>query len=367
MAVSEQLNITGSLSDALALRVTEVVPAMNTLEPWAFALIMAIAAIVLSQLAAYLLSGIIKAATAKTKTDIDDIILGRIAQPLAWIIFSLLIYIALAPLTIPGGFEALVEGILLAANIVLIAWLVHRFVSAVFIVWKNFADKTTSGLDDTMLPILSKFAKAAVWIAAGISLLAAWGIQIGPFLAGLGIAGVAIGFAVKDSLANIFGGISLALDHAYKVGDKVKLQDGTVGIVNDITLRSTRIQTYDGDMVMVPNGKVANDNIYTYAQPAPKSRGQVNFGVVYGAKPEKVKKIVLNAIKDIEGISQDPEPGVHFISMGDFALNFRAYFWLESYKDVWSTERQATEAVYNALNKAKIGIPFPTSTVFLKK
>ena len=98
-------------------------------------------------------------------------------------------------------------------------------------------------------------------ILALLFIMNRWGIEIGPLLASLGIAGIAIGFAVKDSLANIFGGIQLIVDKTFKVGDKVELSDGTVGVIQDISLRSTRIRTYDNELIIIPNGKMANEAI----------------------------------------------------------------------------------------------------------
>ena len=116
---------------------------------------------------------------------------------------------------------------------------------------------------------------------------------------------------------------------------------------------------------MVPNGVIANDNIYTYAQPQPKSRGQVNFGVEYGSDVEKVKQTVLAELEKLNHVEKDPAPSVLFMRMGDSALEFRAYFWCKDYNNVFGTEREATEAIYKALNTSKIGIPFPTRTVYL--
>ncbi|GAG07218.1 unnamed protein product, partial [marine sediment metagenome] len=134
-----------------------------------------------------------------------------------------------------------------------------------------------------------------------------------------------------------------------------------------VGIRSTRVRTYSNEVIIVPNSIMANSKIINYAQPTLYGRGQVKFGVVYGANPDKVQKTILDIVKKHPKISTKKEPVVEFLSMGDFSLNFTAKFWCEDYTAVWRTERELTTAIYNGLNKAKIGIPFPTQTVYLKK
>ncbi len=348
----------------IASAITSVIPGINS---WLLLLLMIIGAIVVSQITAFILRLIANIATVRTKTIIDDIIISHIHQPLAWVIFSILLYVAVAPANF-GPATTLIANLLLSLNIILLAILLHKGASAFFEVWdKVISRRTKSIIDDTILPILSKFTKAAIWIFATIGVISSWGVQVAPFLAGLGIAGIAVGFAVKDSLANIFAGIALAFDNAYRIGDKIRLADGTVGTVHDITLRSTRIQTYDGDLVMIPNGKIANDNVYTYAQPRKASRVKVAFGVEYGVDVERVKKYVLEAIKQIDDIKEEPKPSVVFENMGDFALEMKAYFWVDDYSKAYSKKIEAVKIIYDTLRKKRIGIPYPTQTIYLKK
>jgi len=197
--------------------------------------------------------------------------------------------------------------------------------------------------------------------------LGVWGVDIGPFLAGLGIAGLAISFALQESLGNIFGGISLIMDRVYKVGDRIQLDSGEVGTVVDVGLRSTRLRTFDNELIVIPNSKPANSKVKNYVQPDTSLRVVVNFGVEYGTKLEKVKKVLEPVLKKMKGISKSPAPVVEFIEMGDSSLNCIAKFWVPNYEHAYGKKLEATDLIYNELNKAKIGIPFPTTTVYVKK
>jgi MscS family membrane protein len=96
-------------------------------------------------------------------------------------------------------------------------------------------------------------------------------------------------------------------------------------------------------------------------------RVNVNFGVEYGSDPERVRQVVLETLKKIERVLEDPGPVVQFLNMSDFSLDFVARAWVASYTDAYSTKIAMTDEIYLALNKAKIGIPFPTRTIYTKK
>ena len=340
-----------------------VAPLLSELQPHTLTLVLILAAIAIGQVTSWALRLAIHFIAHA-----DDFILARLQQPLAWLVISILLRLAIVPLQLSGPAYQLIANILTTTTIVLAAWVLTRLTSALLTSWHAIAGKRSKIIaDDAVIPLFNKFVAAFIWTGAFVSVLAAWGLAIGPLLAGLGLAGIAIGFAVKDSLANIFGGISLALDRAYKVGDKVRLQDGTVGVIHEMSLRSTRIRTFDGDLVMVPNGKVSNDNIYTFTQPSVRSRVSVDFSVVYGTRVKKAREAVLKAINKLEGIEEEPAPAVHFQEMGDSGLALRLNFWVAHYEQSIPKKREATQAIYDALNKAKIDFAFPTRTLYMKK
>ena len=132
-------------------------------------------------------------------------------------------------------------------------------------------------------------------------------------------------------------------------------------------IRSTKIRTFDNQIITLPNGKLAADKIENYVQPDPTARVVVPFSVAYGSNIEKVKKIVLKEVSKVDGFKKDPEPFVLFLEMADSALNLKAYFWVKSYKKRYGALDEANTRIYNVLNKNKISIPFPQMDVHLKK
>jgi MscS family membrane protein len=232
---------------------------------------------------------------------------------------------------------------------------------------KRLAKKTKSTADDNLISLGRKVLRFLIITFGFLAILSSWGINITSVLAGLGIAGIAIGFAVKDSLANIFGGISIIMDHTFRIGDKIQIDSGEVGVIKDIGVRSTKIQDYDNKEIIIPNGVMANAKIINYTKPDKKMRFVVDFGVAYGSDPDKVKKIVLAAIKKTKKVIKEPEPAVIFTEMADSALSFKGMGWVDDYNDAYMVHKEATQNIYKALNKAKIVIPFPQMDVHMKK
>lgn len=340
--------------------------------PYLFAAFSIIAGFLVAYVLVFLSQTVIKAFTSRTKTDLDDILLERLRHPVALSLFVFFISVALIPLSLNSALATALNRIIMSGNVLLIGVIVNRVVSTLFEHYgKKIAATTDSAVDDHLLPIIRKVVTAVIYSIAILIILAVWGVQVAPLLAGAGIAGIAIAFALQETLKNMFGGVSLAFDRAYAVGDRIKLSDGTVGTVLDITLRSTKIRTFDGDLIVVPNGKIANENFQTYAQPTHETRVVVQFGVVYGSDIEKVKKTVLTAIKgiphQINTPERDMEMKVQFVEMGAYSLNFRAIFWVDDYRVSYDAKLDATDRIYAAMNKAKIEFAYPTQVIYTKR
>ncbi len=308
---------------------------------------------------------VLKPWAKRTKTKVDDLIIKSISS----IVFYIIIILGFK-----FGFQhfefdvAIYHNVVDTLFIVIVSVLIIKIISNFAKHWlKEWAAKTKSTADDRLIPLVAKILKVVTIILAFIFIFDVWDINISPLLATAGIAGLAVGFAVKDSLANILGGIQLVLDKTFKVGDKIQLESGEMGVILDIGIRSTKLKTYDNEVIYIPNGNLANAKVKNFTVPDLSIRVNVNFGVVYGSDPERVQQVVLEALKNIDTVLEDPEPVVQFMQMSDFSLDFIARAWVASYTEAYFMKIKMTEEIYKALNKANIGIPFPTRTVYTKK
>ena len=299
-----------------------------------------------------------------TKTKIDDLIVERTRKPLFYFILAYGLKLTVKILGLNGFVAKIVNSIMALVFI----FILLRTLDVIIETWgATFAKKTKSNIDDVLLPLFHKAARVVFVIIALMWLLNIWGINITPYLAGVGISGIVLGLALQDALKNIFGGITLILDKTFQIGDKIKLESGDVGTVHDIGLRSTKLVTFDNEIIYIPNGYLANSRVQNYTRPTPKVKSQVMFGVEYGTDVQKVKKVVMKVMKKNELVLTDPEPGVLFLEMGNSSLQFKAFFWVDKWDQAFKVKLELTEAIYNILNKEKINIPFPTQTVYVKK
>tara|TARA_Y100000310_G_scaffold174705_1_gene174831 strand:- start:8028 stop:9098 length:1071 start_codon:yes stop_codon:yes gene_type:complete len=310
----------------------------------------------------------VKKIASKTKTKVDDIILEKSEMPLFYMLILFGIKLAIKPLNITNlsiqkGINTLV--------VIIMGYIVVSFVNTVIKLWgKKIAERTKSTFDDEILPLIQSLSKVFVGLIVLLIVLDIWSIKIGPLLASLGIAGLAVAFAMQTSLGNIFGSISLILDKTFKVKDVIQLESGEIGQIVGIGLRSTKIKTFDNELLIVPNGMLATSKIKNLAKPNNVLRLVLPIGVAYGSDIDKVKKTLLSTLKNVEGVvhgNEKRKPLVRFNKMNDFSLDFDLVFFIENYKERFDISDRILTKAYNELNKKKIDIPFPTRTVYLKK
>jgi len=306
--------------------------------------------------------------TSKTKTTLDDEIVKNTSMPFT--IFALLagLRFALTEIPVKENLSPAINNTIVSLMIITGAVFVYYIVDAlVTIGYTDFGRKVRGKVNESLIQFFHSILKILFIFIAFIVILSSWGVEIGPLLAGLGVAGIAVAFALQSTLSNVFGGISMILDRSINVRDLVDLEDGTRGHILKINLRSTKIKTLDDELVIVPNGKLSESNIKNLALPSPITRVVVPFGVAYGSDVEKVKKLILKELKDVVGLVEGKEIKVRFLEMADSSLNFKAYFYVDTFDNILDAIDDANSRIYDALNKAGISIPFPQMDVHVKK
>ncbi|RLJ04928.1 MAG: mechanosensitive ion channel family protein [Candidatus Aenigmatarchaeota archaeon] len=305
--------------------------------------------------------------TSKTKTDFDDKLAKKLKTPIFFIIILFGAYSAIKYIEINTKVASVTDNILLTILAVIILSAVVR-VTNLFIeqYGSKISEHAKSDIGRNMLPLLKDIVRISLYLIGLMFIFKIWNIEITPLLASAGIAGFAVAFAAKDTIANFFGGLTLFFDRPFKIGDRIQLESGEQGFVREIGVRSTRIKTFDNTELSIPNSIIANSKIINWNNPEPKTKLKIKFGVAYGSDVDKVKRVVLDETKKCEDIVKQPEPKIYFTEMGDFSLNFLLVCWLPT-PSTFSVKDKLTTAIYKRLNKEGIDIPFPTTTVHLKK
>ncbi len=332
-----------------------------------YALLILLVYILASKIALVIIEKIFLRIAKKTKTHLDDLILLKIKKPLSATIFLIGIHFAVIPLEVHAKWVDIVSKTADSAIILTITWGIIGVVYILIDYWRNkWAAKTESKLDDNIALLLHTTARYILLVLSIIIILHRWGVNIVPLLGGLGIVGIAVAFAAQSTISNIFGGASMVVDKTIKVKDVIKLDTGEVGTVQEVGVRSTKILTFDNIVLSIPNGKLADSRIQNMSAPDAKIRVTLEIGVEYGSEPDKVKKVILDELLNLEDVHKEPVPVILFIAMADFSLKFRVLFWCNLDKK-YPLIDLANTRIYNAFKKKGIGIPFPTRTVYLKK
>jgi small-conductance mechanosensitive channel len=214
------------------------------------------------------------------------------------------------------------------------------------------------------LNVTNLLADATRWTIIGIGTITALQrfFDVTAFLAGLGILGFTIGFALQDIMKNFAAGVILLIQQPFSVGDAIGV-NGFDGTVLEISLRTTEMKALDGRMVTLPNANVLANPIVNYTR-ADRRRIELPVGVDYNTDTEKARKVVLEAIQNVPGFVAEPAPMVGFSSFGDSALELNTYFWIDTAKtNTIAAKDSAFTLIKSVLDKEGINIPFPTRTV----
>tara|TARA_Y100000310_G_scaffold278642_1_gene297177 strand:+ start:1927 stop:2988 length:1062 start_codon:yes stop_codon:yes gene_type:complete len=322
-----------------------------------------IVAMGLAKLILFIFSKYLQKFAKKTKTELDDLIFEKTKMPVFYLILAYGFKLALLNLNINGKISGLVNSIM----VIVFLFIILRTFDVIIGTWgSKLAKKTRTKVDEVLLPLFHKSARVVIIIVGLLWILNIWGVDITPYLAGVGISGIVLGLALQDSLRNVLGGVFLIMDKNFNINDPVRLESGELGTIKEIGLRSTKMLSYDNEVIFVPNGQLANMRIRNYVKPDRSIRKIVHFEVGYGTDPEKVKKIVLGVLKKLKNIHTKPYLDCIFTEMGESGLKFQARFWTD-WDHAYNLWLEATQKIYLALEKANIDIPYPTRTIHMKQ
>ena len=188
--------------------------------------------------------------------------------------------------------------------------------------------------------------------------------RLGDLVAGLGLSSVAIGFAFKDILQNFIAGLFLLWRQPFKVGDEI-VASGYSGRVEEITARSTRIHTYDGERAVIPNADVYTQAVLVRTAFG-KRRAKFTVGIGYADSIEEARETIMGVLRGIDGLHEDPGPWVYVSELAGSSVNLTVYFWTDdSQKELLRVSDRVATGIKLALDKAGIDMPFPHQVVLL--
>jgi small-conductance mechanosensitive channel len=219
--------------------------------------------------------------------------------------------------------------------------------------------KQRDGITEHQAEVTYRILQISVYVIALLAVLGFWQVNLSGLLIGAGFAGIVVGMAARQTLGAVIAGLVLMFARPFEIGDWVKVGDKD-GIVTDITIVNTRLQTFDGEYVMLPNDYVGSNEVVNRSRKG-RLRIHVEVGVDYGTDVDRARKTAKGAMADVEDILTVPRPQVVLKEFGDSSVVLDLRFWIDkpSARRMWRAQTSVISAVKTAFEEAGITIPFP--------
>lgn len=322
------------------------------------ALAIALAFIFFGKVADWVISRSIGKIASRSKTDVDDHLVRLIHQPIFMSFVLLGLGLATQRLGMPDPPVFVTLGIL--KTIAVAVW--YNMLRQLTDVLVQTARRNRSNklVQTGMLALIQNVVKVVLFALAIYFVFLAWNINVTAWVASAGIVGLALSFAAKDTLSNLFAGVSIIMDAPYKTGDFIILETGERGVVTHIGLRSTRILTRDDVEITIPNGVIGNSKIVNEAGgPSQMHRIRIAVGAAYGSDIDHVIATLEKVAADHAEVCTNPAPRVRLRQFGESSLDFELLCWIEKPVDRGRLHHELGCSVYRAFNDSDIQIPFP--------
>jgi small-conductance mechanosensitive channel len=302
---------------------------------------------------------------SRTDTHLDNTIIDHLRRP----VFNTILFF----------------GLILAVNVAALPFgrvvLINLFASVIVVSWMNASLRISNALLDALsldprvtvveprtIPMFDLVLKLTIILVASYCLLMVWGINPLGWLASAGIVGIAVGFAAKDTLANLFSGFFIVADAPYKLGDYINLDSGERGQVTAIGMRSTRLLTRSDVEITIPNAVIANAKITNESGGVnEKMRLRIMVGVAYGTDANEVCALLQQIGEANPEVCSDPAPRVRMRGFGDSSINFNLLAWIELPQDRGRISHELYMEIYRLFAEHGIEIPYAKQDVFIKE
>ncbi len=302
----------------------------------------------------------------KTSTKTDDHLLEYLTQPIVLTTVTLALMLAVSAFQWPRGLHD--ASLSLLATILLFSWMRAGLRTArIILELVGSNHHRFEIIQEKTIPLFDMSLKLLLVGLGAYVFLLIWGIDPTAWLASAGVIGIAVGFAARDSLANLFSGIFIVADSPYKIGDYIVLDSGERGEVTHLGMRSTRLLTRDDVEVTIPNAVIASAKIVNESGgPWEKERIRVPVGVAYGSDVDEVCQVLEAVALGHSEIVKHPEPRVRMRAFGNSSLDFELLAWIDRPVLRGRIRHDLLKGIYYAFLEKGIEIPFPQTDIHVR-
>ena len=332
------------------------------------ALAITVLAFVAAKLVQFVMNRFVRRLTSATRTEVDDKLLNLAQKPVFLTVF--LGGLSLAAISIDPSMSVLTRHTIdVLQTLLVLAWL-GALLPASRLVLDALGRHHDSFplIEQRTIPLFDILSKLILIGGGGFALFEVWDVNPAPVFASAGVIGIAVGFAARDTLANLFAGIFIIADAPYKLGDFITLDSGERGLVTHVGIRSTRLLTRDDIEITLPNSVIANVKILNESGGRwEKERIRIKVGVAYGSDVDEVCDLLVKLAVEHDHICPSPKPRVRMRGFGDSSLDFELLCWIDEPVLRGKLSHELYMDIYKALGKADIEIPFPQRDVWVRR
>lgn len=320
-------------------------------------------------LAAFIIRSVVLASldrlAERSDTAIDNAIIAHLRRPIFTSIFFFGLILATNVAKLPLGTSFIIN---LLASVIVVSWMLATLrISNTTLDALSHNPRFTL-IESRTVPLFDLTLKIGTVLIASYCLLIIWGINPIGWLASAGIVGIAVGFAAKDTLANLFSGFFILADSPYKLGDFINLDSGERGRITSIGIRSTRLLTREDVEITIPNAVIANAKITNESGgPHEKLRIRILVGAAYGSDVDQICDVLQRVAEESPGVCTDPPPRVRMRGFGESSLDFNLLAWIDKPQDRGRISHELYMQIYKAFNEAGIEIPYAKRDLYIKE
>ncbi len=305
--------------------------------------------------------------TKRTRTQVDDKLIELLQRPIFLTVFYLFLILATKTLNVSDSFKNNLVRIIL--TLIVFMWMTRGFkiLHLLLQVLSDLRNKFKM-IQRKTVPLFDLIGKITLVAAGSYFILLIWGINPTAWLASAGVIGIAVGFAAKDTLSNLFSGFFIIADTPYKVGDFVVLDSGERGMVTNVGIRSTRILTRDDVEITVPNAVIGNAKIKNESGGRwEKKRLRIKVGVAYGTDLDLVVKVLEEIGTSADNVCKNPAPRVRMRLFGASSIDFELLVWIDEPVLKGRVTHSLLMTVYKKFNEHNIEIPYSKQDIYIKE
>lgn len=330
--------------------------------PWVQVSTILVGSLIGAYLVSFIINRTLVVMARKTKTDLDDQIIAALHRP----IFLSVIFYGLSwvvRLQVPLDGQRITYSIL--QTLAILVWSRAAFKVGTSIL--QAVSRHGNIVQPRTMPVFNMLIKGLIVGSAIYFTFIVWNIDLTAWMASAGIIGIAVGFAAKDTLANLFSGIFILADGPYKVGDFIVVDESLRGQVTNVGMRSTRMLTRDDIEITIPNAVIGNSKIVNEAGgPSVRQRVRIYVSVAYGTDIDAVSEVLLECPKGLDDVAPTPIPEVRFRKMADSGLDLELMVWTDHSQRRGKLISELNKRCYKALMDNGFEIPFPQRDLHIR-